>query len=64
MRDTVRTAVDRATGLQVTASVGAAAWQRGESMLQLLEAADRALQTAKANGGAEVHAAPSPGSRL
>ena len=64
MRDTVRTAVNRATGLQVTASVGAAAWQRGDSMLQLLEAADRALQTAKANGGAEVHASPSPGSRL
>ena len=62
--EAVRAAVDRAADLQVTASVGAAEWQRNESVLELLEAADRALQTAKAGGGAQVHAAPAPGNRI
>jgi diguanylate cyclase (GGDEF)-like protein len=64
MSEAVHAAVDRATGLQITASVGASEWQRSDSMLDLLEAADRALQTAKASGGAMVHSAPSPGSRI
>jgi diguanylate cyclase (GGDEF)-like protein len=64
MREAVRSAVDQATGLQITASVGVAEWKRGDSMLQLLEASDRALQTAKASGGSVIHASPSAASRL
>ena len=64
MRDAVHQSVDLAAGLRVTASVGVAEWNRGNSMLQLLEASDRALQTAKASGGARVHASTSEPGRL
>jgi len=56
--DAVKRAVEQSTGLQITASAGVAEWHTRQSMLDLLEASDRALQLAKANGGAEVHSAP------
>jgi hypothetical protein len=48
MRFAVEAAVLDATGLEITASAGVAQWKRGDSMLQLLEVSDRALQTDKA----------------
>ncbi len=64
MRASVQDAVRRETGLEVTASAGIAEWRQDNSMLQLLEASDRALQTAKANGGAEVHSGALPRRRF
>jgi diguanylate cyclase (GGDEF)-like protein len=57
MRRAVTAAVDSATGLKITASAGVAQWKRNDSMLQLLEAADRALQADKAMGETHVGAA-------
>jgi diguanylate cyclase (GGDEF)-like protein len=50
MRRAVARGVESSTGLTVTVSSGIAQWKRGDSMLQLLEAADRALQADKATG--------------
>ena len=50
MRHAMKIAVARATGLEITTSAGIAQWHRSDSMLQLLEASDRALQVDKAMG--------------
>ena len=50
MSRAVAAAVEEATGLRLTTSGGVAQWKRGQSMLQLLESADRALQANKAIG--------------
>ncbi len=47
MRYAVEATVLNETGLEVTAAAGVAQWKRGDSMLQLLEVSDRALQTEK-----------------
>jgi diguanylate cyclase (GGDEF)-like protein len=60
MRRGVTDAVGQATGLELTASAGVAQWKRGDSMLQLLEAADRALQADKAMGDTHVGLGPQP----
>ena len=56
MRRAVTASVRSATGLEITASAGVAQWKRGDSMLQLLEAADRALQADKAMGDTHLGA--------
>ncbi|HYH62424.1 MAG TPA: GGDEF domain-containing protein [Solirubrobacterales bacterium] len=60
----MRKAISDATGLKVTASAGVAEWERGNSMLELLEASDRALQAAKAMGGKEIYRGSPPRRRL
>ena len=64
MCDTLKGAVEASTGLRITASAGVAEWQRGESMLQLLESSDRALQAAKAMGGKEIFRGSPPRRRF
>jgi diguanylate cyclase (GGDEF)-like protein len=61
MRRAVASRVEKATGLRVTASAGVAQWKRGNSTLQLLESADRALQSDKAMG--DTHVGPSSAPR-
>lgn len=61
MRRAVASRVESVTGLRVTASVGVAQWKRGNSTLQLLESADRALQADKAMG--DTHVGPSSAPR-
>ena len=61
MRRRVASRVENATGLRVTASAGVAQWKRGSSTLQLLESADRALQSDKAMG--DTHVGPSSAPR-
>ena len=60
MRRAVANAVGQSTGLELTASAGVAQWKRGQSMLQLLEAADRALQADKAMGDTHLGAGSEP----
>jgi diguanylate cyclase (GGDEF)-like protein len=47
MRFSVEAGVFTATGLEISASAGVAQWKRGDSMAQLLDVSDRALQTDK-----------------
>jgi diguanylate cyclase (GGDEF)-like protein len=61
MRRAVTRAVEGATGLKITVSAGVAQWKRSDSMLALLEAADRALQSDKAVG--DTHLGPSSAPR-
>ena len=56
MRRAITGSVRSATGLNITASAGVAQWKRGDSMLQLLDAADRALQADKAMGDTHLGA--------
>jgi diguanylate cyclase (GGDEF)-like protein len=60
MRFSAEAGVFTATGLEISASAGVAQWKRGDSMLQLLEVSDRALQTDKAANGTpgDVTSAP------
>ena len=64
MCDSVKDAVEGSTGLTVTTSAGVAEWQRGETMLELLESSDRALQAAKAMGGKDVFRGSPPRRRF
>ncbi len=61
---TMRRAVSDSTGLKITASAGVAEWEGNGSMLEFLEASDRALQTAKAMGGKEVFRGSPPRRRF
>ena len=61
MRRALASRVESVTALRVTASVGVAQWERGNSTLQLLESADRALQADKAMG--DTHVGPSSAPR-
>jgi len=60
MRRAIGTAVLSATGLTITVSAGVSQWRRNDSMLQLLEAADRALQSDKAMGDTHLGASSTP----
>jgi diguanylate cyclase (GGDEF)-like protein len=60
MRIALATSVEISTGLSVTASVGVAEWNRKVSMLELLEAADQALQRHKGTGSTGSERDPSP----
>jgi diguanylate cyclase (GGDEF)-like protein len=63
MRARVSTAVAAATGIPLFISAGVAEWRVGDSALDLLDAADRALAEAKQTGGARVAVAQSPNHR-
>ena len=53
--------VYEATGRVAEVSAGIAEWEREETPVDLMEAADNALQRAKAAGGARVAGVPHPG---
>jgi diguanylate cyclase len=66
MRFSVEAEVFAATGLEITAPAGVAQWRRGDSMLQLLQISDRALQSEKATNAThgDVTSAPVIGDGL
>lgn len=64
MRWRITFSVEEATGRVIQASAGVASWEKDTSVLQLLEAADSALQGAKAAGGGRVGGEPLTGGRF
>jgi diguanylate cyclase (GGDEF)-like protein len=54
LRFALEEAVTASAGISVTTSAGIAEWERGETMLQLLQGTDSALQSAKARGEREA----------